>query len=231
MSHETASEPSTRSNWLTLLLLCSLVVILGLVAATYYGQFDRLSIQGLEAYVRSYGPWAVLVYVLLYVAGSPVPFLAPLFSAVGGLLFGPIAGMALVLAAATSSSLIPFGLSRRLGREWVSARLRGKRLDALYQQSQGEKGFAFVLLMRLVPVLPWEVQNYIAGLTRISVPTYLLATALGIIPGTASLVLLGSAVRDPRSWQFLAAIGLNAGVLLIPTVVALVHKRRQRADS
>jgi uncharacterized membrane protein YdjX (TVP38/TMEM64 family) len=81
--------------------------------------------------------------------------------------------------------------------------------------------------MRLIPVLPWEVQNYVAGLTKVSVPVYMLATALGIIPGSLGLVLLGDAIDDPTSWKFIAAIALNAVVMVGAPLIATVLRRRK----
>jgi uncharacterized membrane protein YdjX (TVP38/TMEM64 family) len=80
-----------------------------------------------------------------------------------------------------------------------------------------------------VPIFPWEVQSYLAGLTKIPVLTYLLATALGIIPGTTSLVFLGDAIKDPTSWQFYTAIGLNIIMMIVvPVIATLIRKRRKQ---
>ena len=106
--------------------------------------------------------------------------------------------------------------------------LEGKKLDEIYRQSEGSKGFTFVLLMRLIPVLPWEIQNYVAGLTKVSPPTFIAGTMLGIIPGSFSLVFLGDAVTDPTSWQFFAAVALKIATALIPVVAIYIRSRRSR---
>lgn len=132
---------------------------------------------------------------------------------------------------AAVSALVPFTLARRLGREWVESKLKGQRLDEAYQQSSGSQGFWFVVLMRAVPILPWEVQNYVAGLTKVSVPLFLLATMLGIIPGSFSLVLLGASVADPTPLQLTIAIGLKVATALVPVVAIYVRNRRAKKNA
>jgi uncharacterized membrane protein YdjX (TVP38/TMEM64 family) len=222
------NEQPKQNKWVQIVLL---VVILGAFAAVawhYFSMYEKFNQENLEQYIRGFGPWAPLAYAAIYIISSPVPFMAPVISAVGGLLFGIVRGTLLVLIVATASAFIPFYLARQLGRDWVESRLKGKRLDEVYRQSEGGKGFTFVLVMRLIPVLPWEVQNYVAGLTKVSPLTFIGGTMLGIIPGSFSLVFLGDAVTDPTSWQFFAAIALKIATALIPVVAIFVRSRRSK---
>ena len=181
----------------------------------------------IESFVRSFEVWAPLAYALLYIICAPIPFLAPLFTAVGGLLFGTWRGTLYVLVISSISALVPFTLSRRLGREWVAGQIKNKqRLSKVYQQSEGQKGLTFIILLRLIPILPWEIQNYVAGLTKVAIPTFLLGTIIGIIPGSFSLVFLGSSVTDPTSWQFFVAVTLKVITALIPVVAIYIRNRR-----
>lgn len=216
----------SRQQWINILLA---VVIFGVFAVTawyyfsMYGEFNR---ENLEAFIGGFGPWAPLAYAAIYVISAPIPFLAPVLTAVGGLLFGVVWGTLLVLVVATASAFVPFYLARRLGRDWVESKLEGKKLAEIYQRSEGGKGFIFVMLMRLIPVLPWEVQNYVGGLTKVSPLIFIAGTMMGIIPGSFSLVFLGAAATDPTSWQFFAAIALKIVTALIPVVAIAVRSRR-----
>lgn len=206
-------------------------VIVGVFAATawyYFSMYDEFNRRNLEAFIGGFGPWAPLAYAAIYVISAPIPFLAPVLSAVGGLLFGIVWGTCLVLIVATGSAFVPFYMARRLGRDWVESKLEGKKLDEIYQQSAGSRGFVFVMLLRLIPLLPWEVQNYVAGLTKISPLTFIAGTMLGIIPGSFSLVFLGAAATDPTSWQFVAAVALKIVTALIPVVAIYVRSRRSK---
>ncbi len=223
-----------QANWTVFLFLAAFLAIIGLAARSFFSQYPVLSSENLDLFIRGFGPWAFLVFALAYLVASPIPFMAPILSATGGLLFGPIPGALLAILVAAFTSLVPFIISRRLGREWVEAKMKGTKVDDIYRKLDTGNGFTFVLLLRLVPIMPWEVQNYIAGVTRVTIPTYLAATILGSAPLTLCLAILGSAFRRPHSWEFLGAILLTAFVLITPIVVFAVRSRKQserNADS
>ena len=113
------------------------VSILVGVSLYYFSLYDNLSRENIEAFVRSFGVWAPLAYAVIYIACSPIPLLAPTFTAVAGLLFGAVNGTLAILIIAPLSALVPYSLSRRLGRDWVETKLKGKKLDNIYQQSEG----------------------------------------------------------------------------------------------
>jgi uncharacterized membrane protein YdjX (TVP38/TMEM64 family) len=228
-----AQEPDKRSNR-TLINLVIIVLIVGAIVLTarhYFSLCDALDCPNVATFVRSLGPWSPLVYAALYIVSSPVPFLATVLSATGGFLFGPFWGTVYVIALATVSALVPFSLARRMGRDWVESRLRGKRLGQIYQQTGDSNGFVFIMIMRLVPVLPWEVQNYAAGLTDVPAPTFVGATMLGIIPGVFLNTFLGASVTDPNSWQFRTALALYGVMILISVTVIAARRRRIREGS
>lgn len=201
--------------WMALFVLAFLALVAG-AAWAYFSRYPSLTSENLDQFIRGFGPWAMLVYGLAYLLGSPVPFLAPILTATGGLLFGPVTGTLLAILIAAATSLVPFSLSRKLGRAWVEAKLKGTRVEGFYLRAYQNNGFRFVLMLRLVPVMPWELQNYVAGVTQVSVPSYLVATLLGSAPLTIALVILGATFKNPGSWQFFAALALTGVILLVP---------------
>ena len=88
------------------------------------------------------------------------------------------------------AGLVAFGLSRALGRS-AAARLAGTRLSRV-DDLMVERGFVSILLGRLLPLMPFVVVSYGAGLTAVRLTPYLLATALGIVPGTVVQVGIGA---------------------------------------
>jgi uncharacterized membrane protein YdjX (TVP38/TMEM64 family) len=217
-----------QSNWVIAVFLLAFLAVIAFAARAYFSQYPELTSENLDHFIRGFGPQAVLVYVLAYLLSSPIPFIAPILAATGGLLFGPVLGTALAISSAAATSLVPFLIARRLGREWVAAKVKGGRLEGIYQQANSGGGFTFILLLRLVPVMPWELQNYVAGVTRVSVWTYLAATVLGSIPLSVALVILGDAARQPDSWQFIAAIALTGVILVAPILVVWLRSRKSR---
>lgn len=204
--------------------------LLALAAWAYFSRYPQLTSAYLDEFIRSFGPLAVVVYGLAYLLSSPIPFMAPILAATGGLLFGPVTGTLLAVLISAATSLVPFMMSRSLGREWVEAKLKGTRLEGFYLRAYQNNGFRFILMLRLVPVMPWELQNYVAGVTQVSVPTYLLATVLGSAPLSIALVILGVTLKNPASWQFPAALALTGVILLAPIVTVALSSRASKKN-
>jgi uncharacterized membrane protein YdjX (TVP38/TMEM64 family) len=226
-----AQVQGQRRKWLQIPVAIIIIAVIALGIRHYFSMYDRVNGENIQAFIQDFGVWAPVVYAFIYTISSPIPFGTVLLSPLSGLLFGTFWGTLLVISVATLSSLIPFTLARQLGREWVESKLKGKKLDDFYQRSKGQGGFLFVLVMRLVPVLPWEVQNYVAGVTQVALPVYLIATLLGIIPGSTALVLLGDSAADPTSWKFIVAVALNVLVMgSTPFIASYLRKRRQAEE-
>ena len=142
-----------------------------------------------------------MVFVAGYVALSLVPSPKALLTVAGGVLFGFWAGAALALLAALVGAVLSFALGRVLGREAVDRLTRGRlaRVDELLSTH----GLASVLVVRLIPVLPYTAINYAAGLTGVRLRHYVLGSALGMVPGSLAYAALGAYGTEP--WRIAAA--------------------------
>jgi len=151
-------------------------------------------------------------------------------TATGGLLFGVGWGTTYTVLFGTVVALLPFGLARWLGRGWVAAQVDDTELERLYEASAQRSGLLFVILLRLVPLVPWEVQNYLVGLMKIEVGTFVFGTLVEMIPGTLAYTLLGSAIVTPGSWEFFVAVGLVIVTkVVVPTVGGTYLYKQTRA--
>jgi len=170
-----------------------------------------LSPERVRAYVLSFGALAPLIYLLVY--GQPiVPLPASLMTIAGGLAFGPLWGTLAALCGATVRACGQFVIARALGREAVAKLLKGKAasLDAKI----GANGFQTVLLIRLIPNFPFDVQNYALGFSRVRFVPFALGTLLGMIPGSFAFVYLGYSLTDPAQlWKLAVAVGLILGLI------------------
>ena len=172
---------------------------------------------GLRRAIETAGWAAPVVFVGLYALVTLAPVPKNVLSAVAGLLFGLAEGVLLVLAAAMVGALVAFGLGRVLGRaaveRFTSARV--KEADALLARG----GLMAVILVRLVPVVPFTAMNYTAGLTKLRLRDYTLGTAIGIIPGTVAYATLGTYGSTSGAWPFIvsaaALVALSVGGMLI----------------
>jgi uncharacterized membrane protein YdjX (TVP38/TMEM64 family) len=172
--------------------------------------------------------WAGMVLGLTLVLLAPVPrsAVSVFVGVVAG--FGP--GLALALGGGLLAALAAFGLSRTLGRT-AATRLAGRRLDRL-DQLMADRGFLAVLAGRLLPMMPFVVLSYGAGLTAIRPATYALATAIGLVPSTIVQVGIGASAGAIISWATTATAALLLVVVLVLAGLGvLAWRRRSQAPS
>ncbi|PIQ83145.1 MAG: TVP38/TMEM64 family protein [Candidatus Omnitrophica bacterium CG11_big_fil_rev_8_21_14_0_20_63_9] len=168
--------------------------------------------QRISEFVQSFGVWAPAVYLIAY--GQPiVPLPASIMTLVAGIAFGNLGGFLAALCGATLRAALEFLVARLLGREAVAKLLKGKIADL--DAKIGANGFQAVLLIRLIPNFPFDIQNYGLGFSRVKFIPYVLATFLGMIPGCFAFVYLGSSLTDPKNlWKLILAILLIIGLMV-----------------
>jgi uncharacterized membrane protein YdjX (TVP38/TMEM64 family) len=178
--------------------------------------------------------WGVFAYVLVYLARPIVLFPASVLTIVGGILFGPVVGVLVVVLAANASAMIAYGVGRLLGRSPVEDTDSGDvSLARRWSNRMRTHSFETVLVMRLL-FLPYDLVNYLAGLLRLRWLPFLLATALGSLPGTVSFVLLGASldrVDDGLGGIDPVALVASMVIFVLSLVVAQVLRRRQPGRS
>lgn len=172
----------------------------------------------LRAAVESAGWAGAVVFVVGYALIVLAPTPASLLTILAGVLFGIWWGTLLAWAGALLGAVGGFALGRRLGRPAVD-RLLGGRLQQA-DRVLGDHGLVAVLLVRLVPVLPFTPLNYAAGLLRVRPGDYLLGTALGIVPGALAYAAVGASGADPLG------IVVGAGGLVALAVIGSLLGRR-----
>ncbi|HCA84470.1 MAG TPA: hypothetical protein DEQ61_02560, partial [Streptomyces sp.] len=150
-------------------------------------------------------------------------FPKPVLNAAAGALFGISEGLALAVAGTTLGAVLAFGLGRGLGRDALKPLLTRKIIHSLDRRLT-EHGFSSVLLLRLVPGVPFQGVNFAAALSGMRLWPYAIATALGVLPGTAAYVIAGASASSPTSPAFL----LSAAAIVVMMVLTLAALRRAR---
>ncbi|MFC4565731.1 TVP38/TMEM64 family protein [Nocardiopsis mangrovi] len=179
----------------------------------------------LRAWIEAAGPAAPAVFVAVYTAAVLGFVPRPLLSAAAGVLFVPVLGVAAALAGGVASALVQFAIARFVARDAVRSRIP-ERAAARLDQVIGARGVLAVVQLRLLPVIPFAVVNYGLGVTALRTRWFVLGTALGSLPATTALVLVGDAAADPWSPAFIAS---TAGLLLLTVAAqaaAIVSRRR-----
>lgn len=173
--------------------------------------------------VHRAGWLAPVAFATIYVGLTVLLFPAVVATLAGGALFGVVAGSLITLVAAVLGATIAFVLGRRLGQADVQ-RLAGGRAARL-EEWMRQRGFVALLYARLIPIVPFNLLNYAAGMTGMSLRSYVAGTAIGIVPGTVAYTALGSTASHPGSLPFIIAL---TAVAILTVVLALISRKHQR---
>jgi uncharacterized membrane protein YdjX (TVP38/TMEM64 family) len=217
----TVAAPPDRVRQAAWRKIAGFCVLLGvLVGGTFLvilaGQrVGTVSGEAVAAYVKSWGIWGHFGLVGLMVVHSFVPFPAELVAIAAGMCFGAVWGTILTWIGAMVGALLAFGLSRKLGRPFVADLLAPKQMARIDNWSSAT-GISALIVVRLIPVIAFNLVNYAAGITRVSWWRFTWTTALGILPMTVLMAVLGEQMREPTlsDWLMLLA----AGVLILLVV-------------
>lgn len=178
--------------------------------------------QELQSFLLPFGYWAAVVYIGLFALLPAFFFPVAVLALAGGLLFGLWRGSLYTFLGAILNCSLMFLLARKVGRQQVAALLE-KRLSPQWQQRlNGNTGFTLLVILRLIPAVPYNLINYAFGLTAMPFRTYLLASAIGIIPGTFAFINIGDKALDITSPDFWIAVGL---LFLLLAVTAVLGKK------
>jgi len=205
-------------------LLAILLVVLLLV---YFVGVSRLTPESIRNLIISCGWWGPVVYVFIYTIRPLLLFPAIILTLAGGLAFGPWWGTLYVMIGGLLGACLCFAIARLLGREKTKKYLgKFSQIEALDEQMD-KNGFRTMLIMRVVPIFPYDPVSYLAGLSNISFRDYALATAIGMVPGAFAFNVLGYSLTDMLSPAFFMAVAL---VILVMFTPLLYHLKKHKEN-
>ncbi|WP_314173636.1 TVP38/TMEM64 family protein [Streptomyces winkii] len=190
---------------------CRLVVLLVLLCAAGISMLvyepQRFVTHGLPAHLS--GGLAGVLFTVAYGLCTAAFVPRPVLNVAAGALFGAQAGTVAAVAGTVIGSALAFGLGRILGQDALRPLLRARWLTAADHQLS-RHGFRSMLIVRLLPGVPFAASNYGAAVSRMGWTAFLTATAVGVVPNTAAYVIAGSHAAAPTSPVFIAAFGFIA---------------------
>ena len=191
------------------------VVVAALFAAAWLlpvAEWVRL----FQSWVAGKGAWGPILYGAVYVVAALLLVPGLVLTLGAGVLFGVVRGSVIVTLAANTAAALAFLIARYLARAHVEALARRNAKFAAVDAAIRERGWKVVLLLRLSPVVPFSLSNYLYGLTSVGFVPYVAASFIGMLPATVLYVYLGAAGgavgqgrRTPAEWT-LFVIGLLA---------------------
>ena len=202
-------------------IVAGLLLVAGAVTGIVWRQ--SLDIEVIRAWIAAQGLVAPVVFILIYGASMIVLFPATVLSLASGAVFGWAGGVVCNLAGSTLGATLTFLVARGLGAREIQ-RAFGPRGRTLMEGVEAE-GWRFVVFVRMVVIIPFNISNYLFGVTRIRVGPYAAATALGMLPGCIAYSYLGFAIGEAMTdgpGQSQIDRGLLALMLLV--LVALIPR-------
>lgn len=177
----------------------------------------QLDAEQIRDWARSAGAWLPLAFFVAHALATVVlPRIA--FTLSAGLLFGPVTGIAVAISATTVSAALAFLLVRAIGRDAIAARLTHPAVAAV-DRRLAHRGWLAIGSLRLIGPLPFSLINYCAGVSSIRLVPYLIATAVGVLPGTIAVVVLGDALTGGTDPALLVASAICVAIGLAGLIV------------
>lgn len=202
------------------------------VAIVLLSRDDQLVVRLAQA-ARDTGLAGVAVFFLAYVVSTVALLPGSLLTLAAGFAYGPFWGLLLASPASVAGATAAFVLGRTFLRDWASRRVGTSRAARAVDSAVEREAFKLVLLLRLSPLVPFNVLNYALSLSKVRLGTYVIASFLGMLPGTVLFVNLGAlapaaaelaaGVSDAGTAQhvlYLAGLGATVAVVVILTRAA-----------
>ncbi|MCA1320940.1 TVP38/TMEM64 family protein [Bacillus tianshenii] len=198
--------------------IIGIVIIIG-VLLYINKEYLNLSPHDIREWILSYGVFAPILYIILYTFRPLILFPASVLSLTAGLAFGALWGTVYTIIGATAGAIVSFVVARKVGKGFVKGKTSGPRMTKITDQLE-KRGFLYVLLLRLIPLLNFDLISYAAGVSRVKLAPFVLGTLLGIIPGTFAYNFLGSSILGDNIGKVIAAVLVFLLITIIPVIAS-----------
>ncbi|ELN4154850.1 MULTISPECIES: TVP38/TMEM64 family protein [Citrobacter] len=198
----------------------------------HYGLTDLITnFHHLQDVIRQSGLFGYTLYILLFIVSALCLIPGSILVIVGGVLFGPVTGTLISLVAATMASALSFMLARWLGRELLLKYVGHTATFQAIEKGIAHSGVDFLILTRLVPLFPYNIQNYAYGLTAIPFWSFTVISALTTLPGIFIYTLMSHELASEGiSWAFIGKLSVAGLALFVLVQAAKAWARHKHVD-
>lgn len=203
-----------------LLVLVVFAICAVLYICTKCGMFTNCTPRSMKNYICSFGTLAPVMYIFMFTVVPLTLFPDAVIAVAGGLIFGVWFGTIYTVIGAACGGTLSFFISRLYGRGIVEKLSKGK--VKWFDEGVEKRGFIFIFILRLIPLIPFDVISYGAGLSKIKYKDFGLATILGVIPGVWVYTNLGDKSTHLFSTEFFMAVA----ILILLIIVSYFIKKK-----
>ncbi len=214
-----------RCKLIKCIAACVTIVLIYFILR-HYGITEYINLKNvhkIKTWVSGFGIIAPLVYICFYIIAT-LFFLPGLpVTVLSGVAFGPVLGVVYAWIGSVIAVSLAFLTARYVARDlvenWISENAQFKKIDEKVEQ----EGWRILMFTRLVPLFPFNLQNYAYGLTKIRFTTYVLVSSIFMLPGTIAYVQIGGALVSGEGNLRKTLIYLSlAGILIL--LVSLIPR-------
>lgn len=231
-----SGDTALKGTILAGLLLVGIVGGFGTVGYIYKDQINAFLNQ-FSGFIEGYGSAGYALFVLVYAGLEILAIPAIPLTMSAGLLFGTVTGTIIVSISGTVAASVAFLIARYFARERILKLVEGNKKFLAIDKAIGENGFRVVTLLRLSPLLPFSLGNYLYGLTSVKFVPYVLGSWLGMLPGTWAYVSAGAfgraIIQEESGLGLPGGNGqlLTLGLGLLATALAATYVTRLAKDA
>ncbi len=218
-----------KKYWKWIALVVGLILIS--VGASFLPLGDWL--KSFTEWVRHLGLAGAALFIGVYALAAVLLLPGAIFTLAAGLIYGIAGGTVVALTGATLGATLAFLIARYLLRKRIQSFAKKNKKFGAIDDAVGAQGWKIVGLLRLSPLIPFNVSNYFYGVTSIGLWPYVLASGIGMLPGTLLYAYLGAIGQaglgggkkghTPLEWTFLG-VGLLATIGVTVFVSHLANK-------
>ena len=209
------------------------LVAAGVLLVWRLGVSDVLTVENVDrvdAWFEGLGLWAPLVFILLWI-GACIFFLPGLpISIAGGLIFGAVWGTVYTTIGANLGAAAAFLIARHAGRRAVERRIAGSAVLRKIDEGVARHGWRMLMVTRLVPIFPFNFQNYAYGLTDIRFVTYAAVNLPCMLPGTIAYNFAAGSVRTGELGKAFAYLAVAAVCFVLLSLLPGWLRKRYRRE-
>src|SRR5213080_2804859 len=236
----TDGKPAAKSALGRLIALVAIVIALFLV----------MRFLPVREWLRSFNDWVgqmgiAGIFIFIGVYAVATVFMAPgsILTIGAGFAFGLWKGFLAISAGATFGASLAFLVARFIAREKIEAIARRNETFRKIDNAIGKEGAMLIFLLRLSPVIPFNLSNYFYGLTAVRFWPYVLASWIGMMPGTFLYVYIGAASKTAASaaaggeamkhgWQYwtFMSVGLVATIIVTIWVTKIARNALRKTE-
>ncbi|MBA2176760.1 TVP38/TMEM64 family protein [Halobacillus locisalis] len=181
-----------------------------------------VSTEGIRDYILSFGIYGPLLFMGIYAIGPIIAFPTSVLSLAAAFAYGFWPGILYIVIGATAASVTGYIMGRFFGDSVLKFQ-ESEWAQKIYPRMK-EQGFLYVFVLRLIPIVGFDILSYLAGMTRVKLKSFVPATVIGMLPGSIAYSLVGSSLASGDRTLIFVALAVLA--LLLVTTFLLKDKVR-----